>query len=113
MADKELLQALKMAKSKKMFFAFIPKGTDGKLMVSKKRIPDKEIAEARKKLGGSPPVKGKCFGEDGNMVFQVAKEPSPTLAAVVKKIAKRDTGLTIEPDFQVAADAEAEEPGTV
>ena len=43
MADAELTAALKQAKSKKMFFAFVPKGTDGKLIISKAKIPAKLI----------------------------------------------------------------------
>ena len=59
--DPELALALKAAKGKKMYFAFIPKGAgDGKLIVSKKKIPPKLIAEARKEIGGGTPVTGRC-----------------------------------------------------
>jgi hypothetical protein len=108
--DADLVTALKLAKSKKMFFAFIPKGSDGKLILSKKKIPPKEIADAKKELGGSNAIIGKCFGPIGNMVFQVVKQPPPTLEAALKKVAKRDSGLTVIPNVQLAADAEAEEP---
>jgi hypothetical protein len=99
-----------MAKSKKMFFVFIPKGSDGTLLVSKKKIPTKEIAEAKKAIGGGTPITGKCFGPIANMVFQVAKPAPPTLAPAIKKVAKRDTGLMVVPAVQLAADADAEEP---
>jgi len=114
MPDTELLTALKMAKSKKMFFAFIPKGgSDGHLIVSKVKIPPKRIAEAKKEHGGGAPVTGKCIGGDnGAMLFQVAKAAPPALAAAVKKVAKRDTGLSIDPEFQLAGDADAEEQDT-
>jgi hypothetical protein len=107
--DADLLVALKQAKLKKMFFAFIPKGTDGKLIVSKKKIPPKLIAEAKKEISGGPPVTGKCFGEAGTMVFEVAKPAAPTVTAAVKRVAKRETGLTIDPEFRLASDADAEE----
>src|SRR5262249_21501795 len=45
----------------------------------------------------------------GVLVFQVAKAAPPATAAAVKKVAKRDAGLTIDPDFQLASDADAEE----
>jgi peptidoglycan hydrolase-like protein with peptidoglycan-binding domain len=109
MPDADLLVALKQAKLKKMFFAFFHKGTDGKLIISKKKILPKEIAEAKKEIGGGPPVTGKCFAEGSTMVFQVAKPTTSALAAVVRKIAKRETGLTIDPEFRLAADADAEE----
>jgi len=107
--DTDLLDGLKRAKSKKMFFAFIPKGADGKLIVSMKKIPAKEIAEAKKEIGGGTPVTGKCIGPVNNLVFYTAKQAAPTVAAAVKKVVKRDAGLTVVPDFQVAADADAEE----
>ena len=110
MADKDLAAALKQAKTKKMFFAIVPKGTDGKLIIAKKKIPAKDIAEAKKEIGGSAPVTGKCFQDNGTMVFLVAKPAAPMLAAVVKKIAKRDGGLSIDPEFRVAGDADADEP---
>src|SRR5262249_33444280 len=68
-------------------------------------------AEARKEIGGSAPVTGKCFAEDGTMVFLVAKPAVPTLAAAVKKVAKRETGLSLDPEFRVASDADADEVG--
>ncbi len=109
--DTELLVALKQAKTKKMFFAYVPRGgADGKLMVAKKKIAPKEIAEAKKEINGGPPVTGKCFAEGGVMVFQVAKPAAPALAATVKKVTKRETGLTIDPEFRVAVDADVEGP---
>src|SRR5262245_47385894 len=109
MAERDLAleQGLKQARTKKMFFAFVPKGAaDGKLIVSKVKILRKQIDETRKEIGGGNAVTGKCFGADGAMVFQVAKEPSATLAAVLKKVAHRDTGLAIIPDVRLAADAD-------
>jgi hypothetical protein len=102
MPDAGLVAALKQAKSKKMFFAFIPKGSDGTLIISKNKIPPRLIAEAKKEIGGSTPVVGLCFGDVKNMVFQVVKAVPPALAAVIRKVAKRETGLTINPNFELA-----------
>jgi peptidoglycan hydrolase-like protein with peptidoglycan-binding domain len=114
MPNPELAAALKQAKAKPMFFAFIHKGAEGKLIVSKTKIPPKQIAEAKKETGGGTPVTGKCFGgEGGAMVFQVAKAAPPALAAAVKKPAKRDAGLMIEPEFQLGGDADADEQAAI
>ena len=102
MADAHLVVALKQAKSKKMFFAFIPKGSDGKLIVSKTRISPKLIAEAKKEIGGSTPVMGLCFGDVKNLVFLVAKPVPRALAPLLRKVAKRETGMTINPNFVLA-----------
>src|SRR5439155_13904678 len=111
MAELDLAAALKMAKSKKMFFAFLPKGADGTLIISKTKIPAKEIAEAKKELGSSMAVKGRCEGPVGDMTFYVAKEAPATWCKIIKTVAKRDAGLTVVAKFQVAADAEGEEQG--
>jgi hypothetical protein len=55
MPDAELTTALKQAKSKKMFFTLVPKGAEGKLIVAKKKILPKEIAETKKEIGGGFP----------------------------------------------------------
>jgi hypothetical protein len=107
MADANLAAGLKQAKSKKMFFAFVGKGTDGKLIVSKTKVSPKDIATAKKETGGSMAVTGKCFGDgSSSLVFLVAKPAAATLAAALKKAAHRDAGLTISPDVQVAGDAD-------
>jgi hypothetical protein len=109
MAEAELAPMLKMAKDKRMFFACVIKGADGKLLVSKTKIPPKQIDETKKEVGGGTPLKGRCTGHLDAMVFQVAKEVSGTLAATLKKIIKRDAGLAVNLEFQVAHDAESEE----
>jgi hypothetical protein len=107
MADANLASALKQAKSKKMFFAFVGKGTDGKLIVSRTKIAPKEIAAAKKETGGSMAVTGRCFGDgSSSLVFLVAKPPPATLAAAIKKAAQRDAGVTISPDIELADDAD-------
>ncbi len=114
--DPQLEKGLKDAKGTKSFFAFIPTsgGKDGKLIVRKMQIKDKELTEERKKIGGGKPVKGKCKGEFDGMKFEVAQE-QPKLADAIKKVAKREASLTIIADVVVAADAEAdgEEVGVV
>ena len=112
MPDADLLLALKQAKSKKMFFAFVPKGSEGKLIVSRKKIPPKEIAELRKEIGGGYPVIGKCIGPIGDMVFTVAKPAPHTMKAALKNVAHRDAGLLLVADIQLAGDAEADEEDT-
>src|SRR5258706_12560229 len=109
MPNLELVAALKQAKSKKMFFAFIPKGSDGKLIVSKNKIPAKELAEAKKEVGGGSPVTGKCFGASDSMVFQVAKPGAETLSASIRKAVQRDAGFKIIPEVQVAGGADGDE----
>jgi hypothetical protein len=106
MADANLAAGLKQAKSKKMFFAFVGKGADGKLIVSKTKVSPKDIAAAKKETGGSMAVTGKCFGDGSSLVFLVAKPAAATLAAALKKAAHRDAGLTISPDVQLAGDAD-------
>jgi hypothetical protein len=106
--DADLAAALKLAKGRKMFFAFVPKGTDGTLIVSKTKIRPKLITEAKKERGGKP-VMGQCFGPLGNLVFQVAKKVPSAMVATLRKVVKRDAGLTIVPDIQVGTDEDDED----
>jgi len=109
--DTELVTALKAAKTRPMFFALIPKGAGGKLLVDKKKIPAAEIAQAKKQCGGSTIYQGKCHGEEdgATLVFEVAKEPPDTLAAATKKIIKEDAGLIFKVvEFRVNVEAENE-----
>jgi hypothetical protein len=110
MPELDLAAAIKMAKGKKMRFAFVLKGSDGKLILARGKIPPKQIAEARSEMGGGTLVTGKCTGPLNNLVFQVVKAPPSTLAAVLKKVIKNEAGLTTAPEVQLAADADTEEP---
>src|SRR4051812_22556473 len=109
MSELGLAEAIKMAKGKKMCFAFVLKGSDGKLILAKGRIPAKQISDARNATGGTL-VTGTCTGPLNNLVFQVAKVPPSALAVALKKAVKNVAGLTIVPDIQLAADADAEWP---
>ena len=101
MEDAELVSGLKLAKSKDMYFAFFLKGSDGKLIVSRSKIPATELEAAKKEIGGGNLVEGTVKGPTNEMVFKVAKPPSPKLADALKKVVKRDAGITIVPDVQV------------
>jgi hypothetical protein len=110
--DTELVNALKAAKTKPMFFAFVAKGTECKLLVAKAKIPAKVTAEAKKSSGGGTLFKGRCQfeSETSTMVFEVPKAPPGTLAASIKKVIKTDAGQTMNVEVRVNA-ALAEEEG--
>jgi hypothetical protein len=106
--DKELANALKAARGgKPMQFAFLPKGSEGKLLVDKK-VPPKVIADTKKETGATSVFKGRCVAEDGTLVFYVAKEPPGPLLGQLKKRLKDDAGLTCPVEIRVKADSEAE-----
>ncbi len=109
--DADLVKGLKQAKGKKMFFAFVPKGpSDGKLLISKAKIKAGDIAAAKKEIGGGAPILGKCMGPISEMVFMTAKPAPGTLANCLKIVTKRDAGLPVIATFQLANEAELEEP---
>jgi len=96
--DEELKAAVKNAKSKRSYFAYIQKSaSDGTLLVGKSKIPDKEITAAKKKNGGSTTLKGACFGEGERFVFEMGKEPQDKekLEDALNKVVKRDGGTSI------------------
>lgn len=79
-----------------MYFVFIAKGMEGALLVEKRKIPAKEAGEAKKELGGGMIYRGQCKWEDGQIVFEMTKEPPGTLAALLKKTIKREAGVTMD-----------------
>jgi hypothetical protein len=100
-------KALKRESAVPMFFAFVMKGgTDGKLIVSKARIPPKQIDGAKKETGGSAVLKGVCYGENGTLVFEMAKPAAPNVAAVTKNVLKAKAGLAIKVEYRVGRDEE-------
>ena len=104
MPDTELAAAIRQAHVRTMFFAFILKGTDGKLLVSTDKIPPKEIEIAKKTLGGLTAVTGTFSGPVSYITFQVAKPPPAALAAMLGKVVKRDAELTIGAVVKVLAE---------
>ncbi len=103
--DKDLVATLKQAKAgRPMQFAFLGKGTGGTLLAAKKLLPA-DIAEAKKKEGGTL-VRGRLVGGDGALVFEVAKEPPANLAGQLKRSIKEHAGLTWEVEVRVKGDAE-------
>ncbi|HEX2476850.1 MAG TPA: hypothetical protein VHK01_19000 [Lacipirellulaceae bacterium] len=101
MPDAELVSGLKMVKAKTMHFAFFFKGSDGKLIISQSKISATQLEAAKKEIGGGTLVEGTVTGPLDELVFKVAKPQSPKLAAALKKVVKRDAGITIVPDIQV------------
>ncbi len=107
--DAELANALKAAKSKPMFFAFVAKGTEGKLLVAKAKVPAKEVAEAKKASGGGTVFQGRCVYEGDTLVCELPKEGPGTLAGLIKKTIKNEAGLSMNVTLRVnAALAESE-----
>ena len=107
----ELATALKLAKTRAMQFAFVTKSpSEGTLLVSKNKIQAKAIAEAKKELGGGQIIKGRCQGDaDGELVFEIAKDPPVSLSKSLKTIIHRDAGLTLKVDARQAHDVSEED----
>jgi hypothetical protein len=94
-----------------MRFAFVAKSaTEGRLLlVRKPPVPPKEIAEAKKELGGGQTYQGRVRWENEQYVFELAKEPPGTLASSIRTIIHKDTGQTFKVMCKAAADLAAEE----
>jgi hypothetical protein len=103
----ELLKNLKLAKTKRLAFAYVAKGTEGTLLVARKVKP-KEIADARKDQGGGTVFKGQCFYEGNTLVFELAQEPPGPLAQQIKRRIKQETGLALQVECRVNQTAEEE-----
>ena len=106
--DVELAASIKQAKLKPMFFAFVANGPKGKLLLAKTKVPAREEEEAKSELGGGKTIRGRCKGEDGTLVFEIAKDPAGNLADQLKKTITRDTGMILTVNVRKAGDLEEE-----
>ncbi len=95
MPDTKLIEALKMAKAKPMFFAFILKLPEGKLVVSKTKIPMKDVLQMKKDMGGGTPIMGTCSGPLDDMTFTTGQAVAGVVQNVIPKVVRRDAGLTV------------------
>jgi hypothetical protein len=108
--DAKLLAALKLARRMPMNFAFVAKGPNqGKLLVSKKRLTASEVAAARKAAGGGKVFRGRCFGEDNKLIFELPKEPPTTLHKQLRNIITHAAGLILRVEARLAAELVAED----
>ena len=101
------LQKAKMAQqAKPYFFALVLKGggTSGKLLVNRMKIKEKAILDAKKATGGSAVVIGVCYWDKqlSKLIFETNKPALPTWAQLVKLLAKKEAGLSIEAKFVLA-----------
>lgn len=106
--------ARKATQEKPHFFAMVVKSPSaGQLIVSRKKIPPKQIAEAKKDVGGATVVKGVCYaGENGHTQFETAKGPVPAWETLARRLARDRAGLSIKPLFVQGRDDEAVAEGS-
>ena len=103
-----LRNAVKATDAKPHYFALVLKGSEGLLVVDKRKIAPPMIDAAKKKAGSSTVVRGICFGEDGSTVFQTLKSAG-NVAATIKKAAQTQAGLSIKPELRVGAADDGDE----
>lgn len=107
--DTQLVTALRQCTSTRMYFAFIPVGTSGKLLVSKKKPSTKEIADAKKASGGKTAFEGRCINEGGTLFCELAKEAPDTLAKQIKAAIQQYAGMRLPVETRVAGNVEGDE----
>ena len=110
MANEELATAIRQVKSGKEFhFALIAKGAKTQLAMDKRKVSGEEIAQMKKASGGGALMRGTCIVEDGTLIFMTSSSGSDAIGAMLKKMIKEETGLTINCAFRASAAADEEE----
>lgn len=105
--NKDLATTLTAARGGKMVpFTFFPKGKSGKLLAGRANTI-KQINETKKATGVAAVLLGRCFGEDGKLVFEVNKPPADTLFDQIKSCLKNEAGLTFAFEIRVNAAMQA------
>src|SRR5262249_33128566 len=95
--DKDLVGALKQAKTKTMNFALVEKKKgEGTLIVNNGDVRSSAIDEAEKAIGATKTYKGKCFTDEatGELIFETTGDV-PTVDTLKAGI-KRDAGQTLK-----------------
>jgi hypothetical protein len=101
--DKELAAAITAAKNKEHNFAIVAKGPNVvHLFVSKLPIKDTEVQKAKKAHSGNAVMRGKCQGQNGELVFRLAEDPS-VQEKKLKEFITSATQLPVKPRFEVVA----------
>jgi hypothetical protein len=93
--DELLKKELKAAKKAPRNFALVVSAKPG-LIVSRTKIGGAAVKNKQKECGGGMVLRGRCFGEDGLLVFETTIKPAGGLAAKVKQLVKKTTGLTLK-----------------
>ncbi|MBL8794239.1 MAG: hypothetical protein JNM56_10055 [Planctomycetia bacterium] len=95
--DEDLKKKLKAAKMKPHNFALVIVGMQLGLIVLRTKIPGPAIKEKQKELGGTGVVlRGRCFNEDGTLVFETPMRAAGGLNTKLVKHIKAHAGLTLK-----------------
>jgi hypothetical protein len=90
----KLAGLLRQVKEDPVSFAFVPKGNDdGALLLSMTTVPPNQIEEAKAALGVHTVIRGQCTGGENTLNLVPEHAATATLAAQIKKVITRDTGL--------------------
>jgi hypothetical protein len=98
----KMMKAKMASKEKPHFFALVLKGgTSGKLLLDRKKIPMSKIGPVKKATGGTAVVIGVCYFDKqaGALIFETTKPPGGTWAKLVKDLARKEAGLTVNAKF--------------
>ncbi|MBL8797297.1 MAG: hypothetical protein JNM56_25570 [Planctomycetia bacterium] len=93
-----------------LFFTLVLKGgSDGALLLSRKKGTANDIKVLKEKCHGTAVVRGRCYSEEGKLVFETAKPPA-SATKVLKLILHRETGLTLPIETRMAKGPDDDEP---
>ncbi len=92
--NEDLKRSLSAAKKRPHNFALVV-GHQLGLLLSKTKIGGAALKEKQLECGGGTIVRGRCFLEDGVMVFETANKVSSTFGPKIKKLIKDEVGLTL------------------
>jgi len=102
----DLKAALKQARRKPRHFAIVSKGSEVLGMIAQRRpIRSGAVRQLRHETGGNQITQGVCQGDGGAaLIFKVSGEAPRIAESRLRKFIAEQTGLTIKPQFETAAD---------
>ena len=93
--DRAFAKQLAMARKGPVNFAAVPGKTENALLLSRKPIPPGKVKLAREEVGGTKVYRGRCFLEEGVLVFEMVGEGPGDLARRIRETIKEKAGLSM------------------
>jgi hypothetical protein len=105
-----IVAALNMAKSRRMKFLLVAKGTDaGKLLLSPSKVKGEDVKAAMTETKGKVVARGECYRTGKLMFFECLTKPPTTLRNLLTKTIKTEAKLSLVVQARHAAEVASEQ----
>jgi hypothetical protein len=106
----QIVAALNMAKSRRMKFLLVAKGTDaGRLLMSPSKVKGEDVKAAMTETKGKVVARGECYRTGKLMFFECLTKPPTTLRNLLTKTIKTEAKLSLVVQARHAGEVASEQ----